>query len=319
VAEIIDYRAHTDNHMHRLMSSAGSDAWQMMAPLVELGCQHEQQHQELILSDIKHVLSCNPLDPAAYARRVRPSRGPVAPSAWVSFGGGVIAIGHDGRGFAFDHEGPRHDILVRPYKLAYRLVTNSDFREFIDDGGYGEPRHWLSEGWALVQREKWTAPLYWRPREGGWQVFTLSGLQSIEDDAPVCHLSFYEAAAFAEWRGCRLPTEAEWEIPARRQAVEGNFADSGHYEPILAAGRSPLRQIFGDVWEWTQTPFGPYPGYRAPDGAVGEYNDKFMVNQMVLRGGRCATPAGHVRATYRNFFPPDARWQFAGLRLADDS
>ena len=319
VAEITEYRAHVDDHMHRLIASAGAAPWRKMAPLVELGCQHEQQHQELLLSDIKHVLSVNPLLPAAYPRRVRPSRGGVAPVKWNTYAGGVVATGHDGGGFAFDHEGPRHDALVRSYKLASRLVTNAEYREFIDDGGYAEPRHWLSDGWATARSEAWGAPLYWRRRDDEWLVFTLSGLQPIEDDAPVCHVSFYEAAAFAQWSGRRLPTEAEWEAAGASEAVDGNFADTCHYEPILAAGAGPLLQLYGDVWEWTQTPYGPYPGYRAPEGAVGEYNGKFMVNQMVLRGGSCATPAGHVRPSYRNFFPPEARWQFSGLRLADDS
>jgi ergothioneine biosynthesis protein EgtB len=318
VAEIAEYRAHVEDHMHRLILSADPLAWRKIAPLVEIGCQHEQQHQELILSDIKHVLSYNPLEPAAYPRRVRPLRDAAAAVKWHTYVGGVIPVGHDGPGFAFDHEEPRHDELVEPYKIASRPVTNAEFREFIDDGGYSEPRHWLSDGWAAVLSEGWTAPLYWRQRDDEWRTFTLSGPQPIEDDAPVCHVSFYEAEAYARWAGRRLPSEAEWEIAAAGAPVEGNFADSGHFEPILAPLGGGLQQLYGDVWEWTRTPYGPYPGYRVPAGAVGEYNGKFMINQMVLRGGSCATPAGHIRPTYRNFFPPDARWQFSGLRLADN-
>ncbi|MCA9185975.1 MAG: ergothioneine biosynthesis protein EgtB [Planctomycetales bacterium] len=326
VADVMRYRAHVDSAMVTLLNDPRRAAESTM--LTELGCHHEQQHQELMLTDIKHVLSCNPLYPVFAARQDVPNATKAAtPLSWTDHAQGVYEIGDATPGFAFDNERPRHRVLVERYGIARRLTTNGEIMEFIADGGYRRPEHWLSAGWATVQEQGWEAPLYWLERDGIWMQFTLSGLRPVETDEPVCHVSYYEADAYARWQGHRLPTEAEWEIIAvdsdddRTAMAQGNFADSGHYHP-LAASPSALsqrpKQLFGDVWEWTSSSYAAYPGYRPADGALGEYNGKFMCNQYVLRGGSCATPAGHVRATYRNFFPPDARWQFSGIRLARD-
>ncbi|NNG02988.1 MAG: ergothioneine biosynthesis protein EgtB [Inquilinus sp.] len=322
VAEVMDYRRHVTSAMDALMAGPEDDVWAAIAPLIDLGCNHEQQHQELLLTDILHALSCNPILPANRAYRPAAASAASGPD-WVAFDGGIRRIGHDGSGgdsgFAFDSEGPRHEVLLRPHRLAGRPVTNGEWRAFIDDGGYRVPQLWLSDGWATVQREGWQAPLYWEQRDGAWHAFGLAGLRPIEADAPVAHVSFYEAEAFARWAGKRLPTEAEWEVAAAEYPVAGNWADSDLLRPLPDPGGDGLRQVYGDVWEWTQSPYGPYPGFVPPPGAVGEYNGKFMCNQMVLRGGSCVTPAGHVRATYRNFFYPHQRWQFTGLRLAEDN
>jgi ergothioneine biosynthesis protein EgtB len=329
LAEVKAYRAQVDQRMAALLSHAHDPA---IDALVELGLQHEQQHQELLLTDIKHVLSCNPLAPVYRASwplaRVAP-----LPMAWVGRDGGLVEIGHGGDGFAFDNEGPRHQHHLRPYALGNRLVTHGEWAEFVADGGYAEPRWWLSAGWEWVRSQRVEAPLYWRRDESGqWLSFTLHGLVPIDPHTPITHLSYYEADAFARWagaqrdawRGARLPTEAEWEhaahtLPAAERS-DGNFVESQalHPMPVARAGAGALVQMFGDVWEWTSSSYAPYPGFKAWDGAVGEYNGKFMVNQYVLRGGSCATPRSHVRPTYRNFFPTDARWQFTGLRLARD-
>lgn len=322
VAETARYRAHVDAAMAELISIAGPGTWSRAAPLIELGLNHEQQHQELILTDIKYAFSCNPLRPAY--RQAEPPPGGEAPALdWIDFRGGVVRIGHDGAGFAFDNEGPRHEVLLRPFRLASRPVTNGEYLRFVEDGGYGDPRHWLSDGWTAVRAEGWRAPLYWEGGgDGGWRLFTLAGMRDLDPAGPVCHLSHYEAAAYAAWAGKRLPTEAEWEVAASGlNPEEGDFAEGGEPEPrpIRKTPVPALMQIFGGVWEWTASPYTAYPGFRPAEGAVGEYNGKFMVNQMVLRGGSCATPPGHVRATYRNFFYPGARWQFSGLRLAEDA
>jgi ergothioneine biosynthesis protein EgtB len=323
VAEVHAYREHVDGHMLALIEKAEAPLWSRIAPLVELGLNHEQQHQELVLTDIKHVFSCNSLCPAyAPGRPFAPRPAPAL--QWFAYGGGLFTIGHEGPGFAFDNEGPPHEVVLRDFRLSSRPVTNGEFLEFIEDGSYENPEHWLSDGWATVRDRGWRAPLYWEETGGDWQILTLSGVYPVERGVPVCHVSYYEAAAFAAWAGKRLPTEAEWEVAARGldDAPEraANFLDSGHLHPVPASGSGtgPV-QMFGDVWEWTQSPYTPYPGYRPPPGAVGEYNGKFMCNQLVLRGGSCATPPGHVRATYRNFFAPDARWQFSGFRLAEDA
>ncbi len=318
VNEVMAYRGHVTAAMAELIDGAGAESWPEMASLVELGINHEQQHQELLLTDILHAFSCNP---------VRPAYGPYRPAeagdsggrSWLPFEGGIHQIGHDGNGFAFDSEGPRHEVLLRPFRLATRLVTNAEWIDFIEDGGYGVPQHWLSDGWATVQREGWQAPGYWERRDDGWHTMTLAGMRPVEADAPVCHVSFYEAEAFARWAGRRLPTEAEWEIAAEGLPVAGNFAQGGLLRPLPDPGGDGLRQMYGVVWQWTRSPYGPYPGFQPPQGAIGEYNGKFMCNQMVLRGGSCATPAGHTRSTYRNFFYPHQRWQFMGLRLAEDA
>ena len=317
--EVRAYRRHVDAAMDGLMTKADSTTWRSIAPLIELGLNHEQQHQELMMTDLLHALSCNPLRPAY--RTAPPQGAPAAatPADWVSFAGGKAEIGHGGGGFAFDHEGPRHAVLLRPYRLSARLVTNGEWMAFMADGGYREPTLWLSDGWARVQQEGWEAPLYWHQRDDAWWAMSLHGLQSLDPAAPVCHVSYYEADAFARWAGKRLPSEQEWEAAAAELPVAGNTLGSGHLRPLPAGEGTGLRQFYGDVWEWTQSPYAPYPGYRAPQGAVGEYNGKFMCNQLVLRGGSCVTPDGHLRACYRNFFYPHQRWQFMGLRLAEDA
>lgn len=314
LGEVQRYRKHVDSAMERLIE-AGLDA--EAASLLELGCHHEQQHQELILTDIKHVLSLNPLAPSYAPAPAIPSVSTSRPATWVAFAGGVQEIGYGASGFHFDNEGPRHRVWIDEFRLATRPVVNRDWLAFIADGGYSTPTLWLSDGWATVQAEKWRAPLYWRAVEGGWEEFTLHGLRRLDPEAPVSHVSYYEADAFARWAGKRLPTEAEWELAAAGAAVDGNLLDTGVRHPRAGDGQAGLQQLYGDVWEWTQSPYTPYPGFRAAAGALGEYNGKFMANQMVLRGGSCATPRSHIRATYRNFFPPSARWQFSGLRLAD--
>lgn len=314
--EVGAYRRHVDEAMCELLADAGADPG--LARLVELGLEHERQHQELLLTDILHAFAQNRLAPVYADFLPSPARDP-GDMRFRDFEGGRIAIGHAGGGFAFDNEGPRHETVLRPYRLADRLVTNEEWRAFIEDGGYCEPRLWLSDGWQHVCREGWTAPLHWRRHDGQWFAMTLSGEREIEAAAPVAHVSFYEADAFARWRGKRLPSEAEWEnAAAPLDAADGNYADDRFFRPLAAPPGGGLRQMFGDVWEWTQSAYAPYPGYRAPEGAIGEYNGKFMVNQMVLRGGSCASPRGHLRASYRNFFYPHQRWQFAGVRLAED-
>jgi ergothioneine biosynthesis protein EgtB len=312
VQEVHDYRAHVDAGVVRLLE-AGCQA--DMARVVELGLHHEQQHQELILTDVKHMLSLNPLRPA-YAGVQTSTAAAARPLRWCAFGGGTYHVGHDGPDFAFDNESPRHRQIVEPFELADRLVVNSEYREFVGDGGYQRPDLWLSDGWATVVAEGWKAPLYWCEDGGGSASFTLGGVQPLRDDEPICHLSYYETDAYARWAGARLPSEAEWEVSSAGVGIDGNFVESRRFHPCAAPGSDGLSQLFGDVWEWTSSAYSPYPGYRPPPGALGEYNGKFMCNQMVLRGGSCATPRRHIRRTYRNFFPPQARWQFSGIRLA---
>ena len=319
LSEVLAYRDAVDAEVARLLERgmiAGD-----LAALVELGTHHEQQHQELILTDLKHLLSCNPMRPA-YQKTwpLTPIR--AREMRWIAFADGPRPIGHDGDGFAFDNESPRHMAWIHPFEIASHPVTNGDFRRFIEDGGYRRPELWLSLGWDLVSARGWHAPLYWENLEGGWHTFTLRGMAPIEPNTPVCHLSFFEADAFARWAGARLPTEAEWEVAAATAAREGNFLESGALHPLAlreAPADGAIAQVFGDVWEWTRSDYAPYPGFRPAPGAVGEYNGKFMSNQYVLRGGSCATPASHIRATYRNFFPAEARWQFSGVRLARDA
>ena len=317
LAEVLAYREHVDAAMLRLL---GSPLSQPLAQLVELGVHHEQQHQELLLTDLLHMFAQNPLKPAYRPASTSPVLSAVQSPGWVAFDGGIVEIGHPGDSFNFDCETPRHRALLQPHALSTHLVTNREWCEFIADGGYGDPRLWLSDGWRTVQTAQWRAPLYWEQRDGAWWQMSLAGEQPLAPEAPVCHISFFEADAYARWAGKRLPTEFEWESAAARQPVVGNFADSGKYRPQLAGEdtQAPLKQLFGDVWEWTSSPYVAYPGFRTAPGAVGEYNGKFMNGQYVLRGGSCATPAGHARATYRNFFYPHQRWQFMGLRLAED-
>ncbi len=322
--DVMAYRAHIDDAMARLLCIDQDLRTQALIPLVELGLAHEEQHQELILTDIKHVLSRHPFGPSAFAAPHRGQPEAAGPPGWVEFAGGVVEIGAAGPGFHFDNEGPRHQAILTPFALADRLATNRDYAQFVADGGYQTSTLWLSEGWARVQAEAWSAPLYWRQGETGWEEFTLHGQHPLDPDAPVLHLSYYEASAFAEWSGARLPDEREWEIAASGPLDgEGRFAAPGvsAHPDVPAQAAQPgrgLRQMFGDAWEWTRSAYSAYPRYRPAAGAVGEYNGKFMCGQYVLRGGSCATPPGHVRRTYRNFFPPDARWQFSGVRLAKD-
>jgi len=321
LAEVLAWRAHVDAALAAALPELAEPA----RALVELGVHHEQQHQELLLTDILNLLDCNPLDPAMWSRP-RPVPAPTpGPPRWIEGREGVVSIGHAGTGFAFDCEGPRHAVLLHPHALADRPVTNGEWRDFIADGGYRDPRHWLSDGWAWVRGNGIEAPLYWRPDgAGGWGEFALDGLHPLHPAAPVAHVSYYEADAFARWAGARLPTEAEWEAAAiALDPAGGNQLDeAGPVRPraardAMAPGGGP-RQMFGDVWEWTGSAYLPYPGFRPAEGAVGEYNGKFMSGQFVLKGASCATPRGHARASYRNFFYPHQRWQFTGLRLAKD-
>jgi len=314
LAAVMAYRRAVEARVAALIEGAPADALDLIA----LGCHHEQQHQELILTDIRHALSLSPLDPA-YALPLPPRPVPVAPQRWFDVVGGLVEIGHDGGGFAFDNEGPRHRTYLRDFRIAGRPVTNAEWRDFIADGGYATASLWLSDGWRAVQERGWASPLYWRRREDGWHELTLRGPVPLDLAAPVSAVSYYEAEAFAQWAGKRLPTEAEWETAAAGAAIAGNLLSSGRLHPAAAAIGDRPAQLYGDVWEWTASAYLPYPGFRPAPGAVGEYNGKFMSGQMVLRGGSCATPADHIRATYRNFFPPDARWQFSGLRLAEDA
>lgn len=324
--EVLAYRADVDARVTRLLQSPAAEvAGAALRALVELGLQHEQQHQELLVTDIKHLLSCNPLWPAYGALGDERPDAIAGLPAWVRQDGGLVEIGHAGQGFAFDNESPRHKVYLAPYELASRPVSNGEYAAFVAAGGYREPAHWLAEGWDWRAGLGLEHPLYWRQQGGRWSEFTLGGARTLHADQPVVHLSYYEADAYARWAGARLPTEAEWEAAAAATAPQGHFADSGALHPRAAEapGRggvdAGLLQLYGDVWEWTQSSYAPYPGFRPAPGAVGEYNGKFMVNQYVLRGGSCATPAGHVRATYRNFFPAAARWQFSGMRLARDA
>ncbi|MEO8747417.1 MAG: ergothioneine biosynthesis protein EgtB [Rhodanobacter sp.] len=311
--EVIEYRARIDDAVGNLL--ARDDDPELHA-LVGLGLQHEQQHQELLLTDIKHALWCNPLQPAYREPLPEHDAGAVLPLEFVPGPGGIVEIGSRGDGFAFDNETPRHRTLLQPHALANRLVTNGEYLAFIRDGGYREPGLWLSDGWDLVQRERWQHPLYWQDDLAS--EFTLSGVRAIDSREPACHLSYYEAEAMARWAGARLPTEAEWETAAEQVAVAGNLQHTQRFHPQVAADGAGFRQLFGDVWEWTASPYVSYPGFHPLPGALGEYNGKFMCGQWVLRGGSCVTPAGHIRASYRNYFPPHARWQFAGLRLGQD-
>jgi ergothioneine biosynthesis protein EgtB len=340
LGQVLDYRRHVDRHMLKLLADTVDDK---VASLTEIGLNHEQQHQELIITDIKHGLWSNPLRPTwkANGRRSPSARANKMSTAaqWTDFDENLHSIGFAGDGFSFDNETPRHQVFLNRFSIASRLVSNSDYLEFMRDGGYSRSEFWLSDGWDAVKAQQWKAPLYWEEHDGRWTAFTTSGFQPLDLDEPACHISYYEADAYARWAGARLPSEAEWEIAASSQPIEGNFLESGRFHPcgasyLCSAGDTtcsagdlvgspgrrpavqPLSKIFGDVWEWTSSPYTAYPGFRPAEGALGEYNGKFMINQMVLRGGSCATPQSHIRATYRNFFPPHARWQFMGIRLA---
>lgn len=315
--KVKDYRAHVDTAMAELLDQGVDNS---TSELIALGLNHEQQHQELFLTDILHLFAQNPLRPAFKSPEpLVVTSSDVADLSWTAFDGGTHSFGHDGTGFAFDSEGPKHEALICPFALAARPVTNAEWLAFIDDGGYRTATLWLSDGWATVQQCGWTTPLYWEERHDGWWTMSLRGMQPLDPAAPATHISYFEADAFASWADARLPMEYELELAVEDLEIDGNFANSGRLRPAPATGDAAgLVQLYGDVWEWTRSPFTPYPGFRPPDGAVGEYNGKFMNGQYVLRGGSCATPADHLRTTYRNFFQPEKRWQFSGLRLARD-
>ncbi|HKP04688.1 MAG TPA: ergothioneine biosynthesis protein EgtB [Chthoniobacterales bacterium] len=331
VRETFRFRESIDDCVMKLLGEVDEALFEEMEPVLTLGLHHEQQHQELLITDIKHVLAQNPLHPVFHEGPSETANGPVGPQRFVDFEEETIEmIGHDGAGFSYDNEGPRHRALVPACSLSNRLITNGEYLAFMEAGGYARPEFWLSLGWTTVNDPAsggWRAPLYWVQRDGAWWNFTLSGFRPIKESEPVTHISYFEADAYANWDGARLPTEFEWERAAAKLPIEGNFVDDQRFHPAPANGdRLPtgrdgaagLQQIFGDVWEWTRSAYLPYPGYRAVSGALGEYNGKFMCNQMVLRGGSCATSRDHIRATYRNFFQPEKRWQFTGIRLARD-
>ncbi|HEX4592017.1 MAG TPA: ergothioneine biosynthesis protein EgtB [Gemmataceae bacterium] len=319
--DVYRYRRAVNDRMGDVLESAGPRRLREIEPLLTLGLHHEQQHQELILTDIQHAWSLNPLRPAYQppVEHAQKNRRSTRPRQWLDFPAGLRWIGHAGAGFAFDNEGPRHRVWLDGYRLAAGLVTCGEYLEFIADRGYARPEFWLSDGWATVRARDWTAPLYWEQDEGGsWQRFSLFGMKPVDADEPICHVSYYEADAFARWAGARLTTEAEWEAAAGEAPIAAGPDDPPLCPRPIAPNSDGLVQLDRDAWQWTSSPYTPYPGFAPAAGAVGEYNGKFMCNQMVLRGGSCATPRSHLRRTYRNFFPPDARWQFSGIRLASD-
>jgi ergothioneine biosynthesis protein EgtB len=309
VEEVYCYRAYVDQAMQEVLSDPTLES------LLILGLHHEQQHQELLVTDIKHILASNPLKPVYQTKKESNSPSHVE-KRWLDYPGGIFHIGYQGSEFCFDNELPLHQVYLQDYWLAPQLVTNGEYLEFIEAGGYTKPEYWLSEGWGILQSQQWNAPLYWEKMDGSWWIMTLHGLCPLIENEPVCHVSYFEADAFARWAGKRLPTEAEWEVAAGSVPLQGNLLEQGYFHPMPASGSTRPDQLYGDVWEWTQSAYLPYPGFEPASGAVGEYNGKFMCNQMVLRGGSCATPASHLRPSYRNFFPPAARWQFTGIRLA---
>lgn len=318
--QIQAYRRYVENGIAQLLAAGASAE---IHDRIELGMHHEQQHQELIATDIKHAFWSNPLQPVYAESRPLPLRGNNSePQQWLDYAGGLVEIGNRGDRFGFDNEFSRHQVFLQPFRLASRPVTCAEYLRFMEDGGYRRPEFWLSDGWDTIQSLGWQAPLYWKQKQSGsWEVFTLHGQESLDGLTPVCHLSYYEADAYAHWAGCRLPTEFEWEHTAHSVPVAGNLLDSGILHPqAMLDNTNPHQpaQLFGDVWEWTRSPYVAYPGYKAAPGALGEYNGKFMCNQFVLRGGSVATPASHIRASYRNFFAPATRWQFSGIRLAAD-
>lgn len=316
VKQVFEYRAYVDIQIIEFIEGCSEEMWKEASRVMEIGLHHEQQHQELILTDLKYLLAQNPLLPV-YKKKSLPEAKDPEVMEWFPFSEGIVEIGNNGDEFTYDNEHPVHRTFVQDFELANRLVTNREYLEFINKGGYTKSELWLDEGWSKVRGEGWQAPLYWFKREGEWMQFTLSGARRVADHEPVTHISYFEADAFARWKGCRLPTEQEWEHACGNLPLDGNFVDNDvmHPVPVQGAG-SGLKQMYGDVWEWTQSSYSPYPGYAPLPGALGEYNGKFMANQYVLRGGSCATSKSHIRKTYRNFFHSDARWQFSGIRLA---
>ncbi|SRR5579883_151509 len=320
VEEVKDYRRYVEEAIEHFLLNAGDATMKQALPIFILGLNHEQQHQELIVTDVKTVLAMNPLRPIYRSRTIE--RSPIPSLRWIEFDEGIVEIGAKNEEFYFDNEGPRHRQYLESFALSDRLVTNREYKEFMHDGGYQNSALWLSDGFAKCEEESWLAPKYWEQHDGEWWHMTLQGFRPVEDSEPVTHISHYEADAYATWAGVRLATEFEWEHGAHtistEDNLEGNFLDDANFHPIPDADGNGLRQMFGDVWEWTRSAYLPYPRYKPVEGALGEYNGKFMSNQMVLRGGSCATPRDHIRSTYRNFFPPESRWQFSGIRLAKD-
>jgi ergothioneine biosynthesis protein EgtB len=324
VREVYEYRAAINEGMTRLMNELDDRDRKNFDLLTELGIHHEQQHQELLYMDIKHILSINPIRPTYKSREKTKQNGTLSGLKYVGFDGGIHTIGYSEQGFCFDNEMPAHQVLLQNFKMANRLITNGEYLEFMNDGGYTNPLLWLSDGWNTVLQNEWKAPMYWSQISDGWEIMTLTGWRAVDPNEPVVHVSFYEADAFARWSGRRLPTEAEWEVAAIQSGASidgGNFVEEGilHPSPMQEDSSSGLQQMFGDVWEWTSSAYHPYPGFKPAEGAIGEYNGKFMSGQMVLRGGACITPRTHIRTTYRNFFQPDKRWAFNGIRTASDS
>ncbi len=316
VAEVFEYRAYVNDQVQKFIENCDEATWEEAAKVLEIGNHHEQQHQELILTDIKYLLAQNPLLPT-YREISVPKNNSISAIDWVSFEEGIVEIGNKGNEFTYDNEHPIHQTFVQQFKLANRLITNGEYLEFMNDGGYERSEFWLDEGWSTVQQEEWKAPLYWFKRDGEWMNFTLTGTKKVNQNEPATHVSYFEADAFARWKGCRLPTEQEWEHACGDQKIEGNFVDNNQFHPVsLESTNGNLAQMYGDVWEWTMSSYSPYPNYKPLPGALGEYNGKFMANQYVLRGGSCATSKSHIRKTYRNFFHANARWQFSGIRLA---
>lgn len=315
--DIYAYRSYVNEQIVTLLNTTSEATAAALMPVLELGLQHEQQHQELLITDIKYILSTNPLIPVYHHKNTNNlSENAIAP-AFREVPGGIYKIGYEGEDFCFDNELGVHEVLLPNFKIMNRLVTNGEYLEFMMDGGYSDFRHWLDEGFALVHAEKLEAPLYWVEREGEWHRFSMHGLEKVNMQAPVCHISFYEANAYANWSGNRLLTEFEWEAASQvYKPGSGNFVETELLEPAPAGTSSGIEQLYGDTWEWTYSAYHPYPGFSKAPGALGEYNGKFMLNQMVLRGGSCATPESHIRTTYRNFFHPDKRWQYTGIRLA---
>jgi ergothioneine biosynthesis protein EgtB len=315
------YRSSIDGHIEDLLASCDESLLAELEPLLILGIHHEQQHQELLVTDIKHVFAQNPLHPVFHGRKIAVMPAAAEALTFVRFPEEIVQIGHAGPEFSYDNEGPQHRALILDFALASRPVTNGEYLKFIEAGGYARSEYWLSLGWTTVNEQRWQAPLYWTKKDGQWWNFTLSGFRPVEESQPVTHVSYFEADAYANFAGARLPTEFEWERAANGLPEEGNFVENEMFHPQAADAHAPgrgLAQMFGDVWEWTRSSYSPYPGYRAAPGALGEYNGKFMCNQYVLRGGSCATSRTHIRRTYRNFFQPEKRWQFTGIRLAQD-
>ena len=316
VREVYRYREYVDDAIKTLIIQSSENS--EIEALIILGLNHEQQHQEFLLTNIKHIFANNPLRPVYNSDLPTSDETTLNPLQWLDYPAGLYSIGYDGDEFSFDNEIPRHKVYLQDYLLASRLVTNGEYLEFIEAGGYQNPDHWLSEGWKIARAQNWQTPLYWEKIDGAWWIMTLGGLRPLNKSEPVCHVSFYEADAYSRFRGKRLPTEAEWENAASNLPVTGNLLEKGLLQPTPAANNSKLQQMFGDVWEWTQSSHHPYPGYRPVEGLVGEYNSKLMCNRLVLRGGSCVTPQSHIRPSYRNFYPPETRWQFSGIRLAQD-